>query len=73
MNDLTFIGIAGIKDPVRPDVPSAIKQCYRSGIIVRMVTGDNINTAKAIAYDCGILSKDSEGHEYEAIEGSKFR
>ncbi|CAK74066.1 unnamed protein product (macronuclear) [Paramecium tetraurelia] len=73
LNDLTLINIAGIKDPVRPDVPSAIQQCYRSGIIVRMVTGDNINTAKAIARDCKILGPDSDLHEYEAMEGSQFR
>ncbi|CAD8082906.1 unnamed protein product [Paramecium sonneborni] len=73
LSDLTLINIAGIKDPVRPDVPSAIQQCYRSGIIVRMVTGDNINTAKAIARDCKIIGADSELHEYEAMEGSQFR
>ncbi|CAD8180394.1 unnamed protein product [Paramecium pentaurelia] len=73
LNDLTLLNIAGIKDPVRPDVPSAIQQCYRSGIIVRMVTGDNINTAKAIARDCKILGPDNELHEYEAMEGSQFR
>lgn len=38
-----------------------------------MVTGDNISTAKAIAKDCGILSKDESDHEYECLEGSKFR
>ena len=38
-----------IQDPVRPEVPASIKQCQRAGITVRMVTGDNINTARAIA------------------------
>ena len=37
------------QDPVRPEVPASIKQCQRAGITVRMVTGDNINTARAIA------------------------
>ena len=42
------------QDPVRPEVPASIKQCQRAGITVRMVTGDNINTARAIAtkYAC---------------------
>uniref|UniRef100_A0A0E0R3Z8 Cation-transporting P-type ATPase C-terminal domain-containing protein n=1 Tax=Oryza rufipogon TaxID=4529 RepID=A0A0E0R3Z8_ORYRU len=45
----TLIAIFGIKDPVRPGVKDAVKTCMSAGITVRMVTGDNINTAKAIA------------------------
>ena len=66
--DLICIGIVGIKDPLRPEVPSAVAQCKRSGITVRMITGDNILTAKYIARECGILSKDGI-----AIEGPDFR
>ncbi|PIO61663.1 hypothetical protein TELCIR_16805, partial [Teladorsagia circumcincta] len=42
-----FVGVAicGIQDPVRPEVPLAIEKCKKAGITVRMVTGDNINTA----------------------------
>ena len=54
-SDLTLIAIAGIKDPLRPDVEEAINVCRGAGIRVRMVTGDNMNTAVAIAKDCGIL------------------
>jgi magnesium-transporting ATPase (P-type) len=43
---LIFLGLVGIKDPVRPAVPEAVKECQRAGIIVRMVTGDNIVTAR---------------------------
>ncbi|CAI9099828.1 OLC1v1036710C2 [Oldenlandia corymbosa var. corymbosa] len=64
----TLIAIVGIKDPVRPGVKEAVKTCLRAGIIVRMVTGDNINTAKAIARECGILTDDGI-----AIEGPDFR
>lgn len=64
----TLIGIVGIKDPVRPGVREAVKTCMDAGITVRMVTGDNINTAKAIAKECGILT-DSD----LAVEGSDFR
>ncbi|EFC49956.1 predicted protein [Naegleria gruberi] len=66
--NLICIGVVGIKDPLRPEVPAAIAQCKKSGIIVRMVTGDNILTAKYIARECGILSKDGI-----AIEGPDFR
>ncbi|EFC36876.1 predicted protein [Naegleria gruberi] len=66
--DLVCIGIVGIKDPLRPEVPAAIEQCKKSGITVRMITGDNILTAKYIARECGILSKDGI-----AIEGPTFR
>lgn len=42
IQDLTFIGIAGIKDPVRKEVPDAVEKCKKAGIIVRMITGDSI-------------------------------
>ena len=68
---LVLIGIAGIKDPLRPEVPRAVKDCAKAGIIVRMVTGDNINTARAIATECGIL--DPNDKSVVAIEGPNFR
>lgn len=49
------MGIAGIKDPLRPSIKNAIEKCKTAGITVRMVTGDNIVTAMAIAKECGIL------------------
>ncbi|CAL5385502.1 unnamed protein product [Camellia sinensis] len=63
----TCIGIVGIKDPVRPGVKESVAICRSAGINVRMVTGDNINTAKAIARECGILT------DGIAIEGPEFR
>lgn len=56
VNELTLIAVCGIEDPVRPEVPDAIQKCRDAGIIVRMITGDNINTARKIACDCGIIS-----------------
>ncbi|WOK96014.1 putative calcium-transporting ATPase 5, plasma membrane-type [Canna indica] len=64
----TLIAVFGIKDPVRPGVKEAVQTCIAAGIKVRMVTGDNINTAKAIAKECGILTEDGL-----AIEGPEFR
>ncbi|CAK7347431.1 unnamed protein product [Dovyalis caffra] len=64
----TCIGIVGIKDPVRPGVKESVAICRSAGIVVRMVTGDNITTAKAIARECGILTD-----EGIAIEGPEFR
>ncbi|KAI3870635.1 hypothetical protein MKW92_025042 [Papaver armeniacum] len=64
----TCIGIVGIKDPVRPGVKESVAICRAAGIMVRMVTGDNITTAKAIARECGILTDDGI-----AIEGPVFR
>ena len=64
----TLIAVFGIKDPLRPGVREAVKTCHDAGINVRMVTGDNINTAKAIARECGILTDDGI-----AIEGPEFR
>lgn len=50
-------------------VPEAIRKCQRAGITVRMVTGDNINTARAIATKCGILQP---GDEFLCIDGKDF-
>lgn len=67
-NGYTLIAIVGIKDPVRPGVKEAVRTCLAAGITVRMVTGDNINTARAIAKECGILTEGGV-----AIEGPEFR
>eukprot|EP00002_Diphylleia_rotans_P007462 TRINITY_DN169_c0_g6_i1.p1 TRINITY_DN169_c0_g6~~TRINITY_DN169_c0_g6_i1.p1 ORF type:complete len:975 (-),score=213.50 TRINITY_DN169_c0_g6_i1:176-3100(-) len=66
--DLTFLCLVGIKDPLRKDVPDAVRVCQGAGITVRMVTGDNILTATTIARECGILGDDDL-----ALEGPKFR
>jgi len=54
-NKMTFLAIVGIQDPLRDGVREAVKDCQGAGVYVRMVTGDNVLTAKAIAEDCGIL------------------
>ncbi|XP_039298355.1 plasma membrane calcium-transporting ATPase 2 isoform X3 [Nilaparvata lugens] len=69
VNNLTGICVVGIEDPVRPEVPDAIRKCQRAGITVRMVTGDNINTARSIASKCGILRP---GDDYLILEGKEF-
>ncbi|KAE9350600.1 Plasma membrane calcium-transporting ATPase 2 [Phytophthora rubi] len=66
--DLVVNAIFGIQDPLRPDVTDAIRDCKRAGIMVRMVTGDNIHTASAIARQCGIMTEDGV-----ALEGPVFR
>ncbi|TMW66754.1 hypothetical protein Poli38472_014066 [Pythium oligandrum] len=68
--DLTCVAIVGIEDPVRKEVPDAIRQCHRAGITVRMVTGDNITTARSIAGKCGIISP---GDDSIVMEGLEFR
>ncbi|EFJ49476.1 hypothetical protein VOLCADRAFT_104340 [Volvox carteri f. nagariensis] len=67
-NGLIACAIVGIKDPVRAEVPDAVRTCQAAGIVVRMVTGDNIHTARHIARECGILVDDGI-----AMEGPAFR
>uniref|UniRef100_A0A673LW34 P-type Ca(2+) transporter n=1 Tax=Sinocyclocheilus rhinocerous TaxID=307959 RepID=A0A673LW34_9TELE len=55
VSNLTCITVVGIEDPVRPEVPEAIRKCQRAGITVRMVTGDNINTALIF---CRVVNKE---------------
>jgi P-type Ca2+ transporter type 2C len=68
--NMTLVAIYGIKDPLRPSVIDAIKDCHRAGVVVRMVTGDNILTGCAIAKECGIYDPDKGGI---AMEGPEFR
>ena len=65
--DLVFIGVVGIKDPLRPGVSKAVSDCRNAGVMVRMVTGDNVSTAKAIATECGIYT------DGIIMEGPQFR
>lgn len=68
LNNMTFDGLVGIQDPVRPGVPEAVaKLTNRAGVTVRMVTGDNVVTAKAIATECGIYT------DGIVMEGPVFR
>uniref|UniRef100_A0AAQ4NPS9 Calcium-transporting ATPase n=1 Tax=Gasterosteus aculeatus aculeatus TaxID=481459 RepID=A0AAQ4NPS9_GASAC len=69
LSELTCLSVVGIEDPVRPEVPDAIRKCQRAGITVRMVTGDNINTARAIAVKCGIIHP---GDDFICLEGKDF-
>ncbi|XP_057323720.1 plasma membrane calcium-transporting ATPase 2 isoform X9 [Microplitis mediator] len=69
VNNLTCLCIVGIEDPVRPEVPEAIRKCQKAGITVRMVTGDNINTARSIALKCGIFKPNED---FLILEGKEF-
>ncbi|KAL4802596.1 hypothetical protein BDV18DRAFT_62725 [Aspergillus unguis] len=66
--DITWIGAFGIHDPLRPEVADAIRTCHSAGVQVKMVTGDNINTALSIATSCGIKTTDGI-----AMEGPELR
>lgn len=69
VSNLTLICLVGIEDPVRPEVPEAIKQCQKAGITVRMVTGDNIHTARSIATKCGIIEPQDD---FLVLDGAEF-
>ena len=60
LRDLELLGIAGLIDPVRPEVPAAVAACRDAGISVRMVTGDHPQTALAIARELGLSAEPGE-------------
>ena len=70
-DNLCFIGVAAIADPVRLDVPSAVKECVDAGISVKIVTGDTSGTAKEIARQIGLWN-DAEDTERNIITGPEF-
>ncbi|KAI0400155.1 calcium-translocating P-type ATPase [Xylaria palmicola] len=67
LEDLAWLGVVGIQDPVRPGVPEAVRLAQHAGVTVRMVTGDNAVTAQAIATECGIYT------DGLIMEGPAFR
>ena len=74
-NDLCFIGLTGMIDPVRPEVKAAIEQCRAAGIRPVMITGDHKDTAVAIAKELGIITDESEaitGAELDAISDDEI-
>ena len=70
-DNLCFIGVAAIADPVRLDVPSAVKECVDAGISVKIVTGDTSGTAKEIARQIGLWN-DAQDTERNIITGPEF-
>ena len=66
--DMIFLGIVGIQDPLRVGVADAVLACQKANVQVRMVTGDNLMTATAIAQECGIFTAGGV-----VMEGPAFR
>ena len=75
-NGMTFLGIIGVVDPVRDEVPSAVKTAHKAGIQVIEITGDCIETAVAVATECGIY-KDGDlaltNDEFEAMSDDEVK
>jgi P-type Ca2+ transporter type 2C len=67
LEEMVFLGVVGIQDPLRPGVKKAVERCQHAGVFVRMVTGDNKGTAQAIAKECGIYT------DGIILEGPEFR
>uniref|UniRef100_A0A183SN55 Calcium-transporting ATPase n=1 Tax=Schistocephalus solidus TaxID=70667 RepID=A0A183SN55_SCHSO len=72
LQGLILLCVVGIEDPVRSEVPLAIRNCQRAGITVRMVTGDNMETAKSIAIKCGILNNRARDSPDAVMDGREF-
>ncbi len=72
--NFNFLGIVGIIDPPRPEVIEAVKACKSAGVSVKMITGDHIETAKAIAKEIGISDgkKAISGNELEAMNDQEM-
>ncbi|XP_026442549.1 putative calcium-transporting ATPase 13, plasma membrane-type, partial [Papaver somniferum] len=63
-----------LKDPCRPGVRKAVEACKNAGVSIKMITGDNIFTARAIATECGILDPyDPNLNNGAVVEGVEFR
>ncbi len=75
-NDLVFVGLLGMIDPARPEVPPALEVAGQAGIRTVMITGDYPNTARAIAEDIGLMHKDHQvltGHDLDQIDDAQLQ
>lgn len=75
-NSMTFLGIIGVVDPVRDEVPSAVKTAHKAGIQVIEITGDCIETAVAVATECGIYKNGDlalTNDEFEAMSDDEVK
>lgn len=70
---LTLLGLVGLKDPCRPGVREAVETCTAAGVNIKMITGDNRHTARAIAIECGVLKPDEDVESEAVVEGVQFR
>lgn len=69
--DFEWLGLVGLADPLRPEVPAAVAQCQRAGIRVVMITGDHPRTARAIAEQAGIASaRVRSGDELQGLDAA---
>ena len=78
-DDMMFLGVVAISDPVRPDVPQAIRECMNAGIAIKIVTGDTATTAREIARQVGLWGEgDTDrqiitGPELDALTDEELR
>uniref|UniRef100_A0A5B6YGK5 Calcium-transporting ATPase n=1 Tax=Davidia involucrata TaxID=16924 RepID=A0A5B6YGK5_DAVIN len=69
---MTLLALVGLKDPCQPGVGAAVESCRDAGVNIKMITGDNVFTARAIAIECGIL-KPTDDLDDAVVEGVTFR
>ncbi|MFZ6016898.1 MAG: cation-translocating P-type ATPase [Nitrospirota bacterium] len=75
-NNMVLVGLIGLEDPLRPEVPEAIKKCHEAGIKVIMITGDGSRTAEAIASEIGLIKGRPvivEGHKFTKMDDRELR
>ncbi|WP_459191938.1 cation-translocating P-type ATPase [Halosimplex sp. J119] len=72
-SDLVFVGLQGLLDPPRPEVRDAIADTHRAGIDVKVITGDNAATARAVASQVGVESTVLTGQDLEALDDESLR
>ncbi|HSO06710.1 MAG TPA: HAD-IC family P-type ATPase [Pelomicrobium sp.] len=76
MRGLRFLGLVGLIDPIREEVPDAVRRCRSAGVEVRMITGDHPRTGLAIARQLGIAGDDDEaatGRDLQELEDDEER
>ncbi len=71
-NELVFVGLQGMSDPPRPEIAETIQTCRESGIKVVMITGDNPETARAIAHQIGLGERVLSGEQLDKLSDKEF-
>lgn len=73
--DFRFVGLLGLSDPIRPEVPGAVRECHAAGMRIIMITGDYPGTARSIADRIGLAASDAivTGHELDGMSDVELR
>lgn len=72
-NELTFSAIVGLRDPLRNRVQKVVQYCAKGSLVIRVVSGDNVETVKRTAIEAGIISEEEANMDHTCMDAADFQ